>query len=240
MAESSENLTSDKIQAETQREESAKRTKVAREKAAESQERAAARQEAKMASGAPAKGPSEAEVKKMMMMAEAAEKRKLTIKIRRYLDRFPELQRGMPPLSDKSSLEDFQYVLEWVKNQLASANSLQSLYGYANMGFAGLEWLWGDGSKLRFLPPQLRLNLTGISKMVTAHMDQFPEIVPLLKEIDAEYPTLGRQSLPMRCIQAVTSVMFKVHMLNTNPAARKAMEMDHKPPVDLGAAAKDL
>jgi hypothetical protein len=239
MAESSENLTSDKIQAESQREESAKRTKVAREKAAESQERANARQEIKMTS-ASSKGPSEAEIKKMMQVAEAAEKRQLTIKIRRYLDRFPELQRGMPALSEKSSVEEFQIALEWVRNQLSSANSLQSLFGYANMGFAGLEWLWGDGSHMRFLPPQLRLNLTGISKMVSSHIDQFPEIVPLLKEIDAEYPSLGRQSLPIRCLQAVTTVMFKVHMFNTNPAARKAMEMENKAPVDVGAAAKDL
>ena len=81
------------------------------------------------------------------------------------------------------------------------------------------------------LPKPLQLNLSGLSDLF--RKGKFPELEPLIAEVDIEYPWIGKRSLWLRVLGAFSSIATKVHLYNTNPAAKMIFEMDKRAPVEL-------
>jgi hypothetical protein len=85
--------------------------------------------------------------------------------------------------------------------------------------------MFGDGPKP---------DLTDITK-VFHHPKVQAEVVPLLKEVDIEYPWIARQGLLVRCALAFVSVITLTHMINTDPRFKADMEkLRNAPPADVG------
>lgn len=182
----------------------------------------------------------QAEATKMAMKREAkmeqdmeeVRKKAIYAKISRYIEAFPFLQGKIPKIGAKISLLELEEILYIIRSEMDSQRSLVQLQKYADFGFYALGAYWGDGSKLTALPPQLRLNLTGIQEYHKRGLFN-DQLGPILMEIDIEYPWLGRQSLLFRTLEAVTEVMMKTHIINTNPEARKLLGLEKEPPKDV-------
>lgn len=165
-------------------------------------------------------------------------KKPIMVKILRYFEAFPELAKKVPKLSAKASKAECEETLNIIRNELSCARSLFRLHHQVNYGLIALESIWGDGTKApAWVPPQMRVNLTGISKYFRDGMFR-DEITPLLVELDIEYPWLGRSSLLMRTAETVAEMCAKTHLMNTNPEiAAKMMGISKegaKDDVDLG------
>ena len=68
------------------------------------------------------------------------------------------------------------------------------------------------------------MNLTGLSTLFRT--GKFPELDPLIAEVDSEYPCIGRRSLLWRVVRSFGKILTKVHLYNTNPAAKMIFDMD--------------
>ena len=163
---------------------------------------------------------------------EEVKKKALFTKISRYLDTFPFLQGKIPKITAKTSYAELEEILALIRAEMDSQRSLHQLRKYANYGFMVFGQYWGDGSRMTFLPPPLRLNLNGIDQYFQKGIFN-QELEPLLLEIDIEYPALGRQSLFLRVAEAFGDVMLKTHAINTNPDARKILGLEKTPPKDI-------
>jgi hypothetical protein len=163
---------------------------------------------------------------RLMKEEEEIEKKDVFHKINIYLERFPDLVNKIPKLSPRMSLGEAQEILELIRESRNSSGSMRSLVTYCNFGFATLENFVGDGSRM---PPLLQYNVKGIAAKF--RQGAFPELEPIMAEIDIEYPWLGRRPLLMRLVGTLAEIIVKVHMFNTNPAARKIIEMGQAAPV---------
>eukprot|EP00727_Mastigamoeba_balamuthi_P004444 m51a1_g13999 hypothetical protein (229) ;mRNA; r:1064569-1065309 len=133
--------------------------------------------------------------------AEEAKKKPIITKINRYLTAFPNLAGVVPKISMRASL------------------SLYQLHKYVNMVFVVLETTWKNGSGApSWVPPQMCLNLTNMFMYYRQGLFD-KEIVPVLMEIDIEYPWLGRQSLIWRTLEVFTEALTKIHIINSDPEA---------------------
>ncbi len=150
---------------------------------------------------------------KLLKMVEEKEKRILLMKIGRRFEAFPWLEKKIPSLSKNPSLVELRETDELQKLELDLQGSEQRLGQYIKQGFGLLEFAWGDGSKLTFLPEHLRLNLTGIGKLGNSPFFE-KEAKPLIKETVIEYPTIGQMSLTFRWINCIFGAMMAVHMSN--------------------------
>jgi urease gamma subunit len=187
------------------------------------------------------KPPTEKFVMSQMKMKEKAikefeevEKKRVFQKINLYCERFPGIGERIPKLRSTCSLAEAEEVLQMARDVLASQNSVKAVKDYFTLGIQVIEAYWGDGSKMAKIHPALGWNLNGMSKLFGDH--KFPEFDPLMVEMDIEYPWIGRRSLPIRLVSAVGGMMAKVHMFNTNPLARKMMEMDTQGPKNVEGA----
>ena len=168
---------------------------------------------------------------KMEKESEEIQKKRLISTINLYMDRFPMLASKVPRLTQKTSLREAEEILDIIRETMNTANSCHILAEYLNTGFTVLEGVWGDGSKMTRLPEPLRFNVKGISELFRE--GKFPELNPLIMEIDIEYPWLGRRPLLFRFCQALGSIITKVHLFNTNPAAASLFKMENMRPVDV-------
>lgn len=171
------------------------------------------------------------ERQKMAKEMEDIQKKKILHKISQYMERFPTLGPRIPKLPQRCTLEEANEVLLIIRDEMNSQRSLMNLMKYTDHAFAVLENVWGDGSRMTRLPPPLRLNLSGLSDLWRKGIFH-DEITPVLAEIDIEYPWLGQQTLPVRCIEALSGVLLKVHLLNTNPNARKMLNLEKQLPLE--------
>lgn len=163
------------------------------------------------------------EKEKMQKMEELRYARILHMKVTRRFAAFPFLQEKIPPISAKATVAELVETDELQKLELDLQGSQQRLMGYITQGGFLMESLWGDGSKMTFLPPQLRLDLTNFGKVVST--DQFmQEAQPLIQETIIEYPGIGQMGLAMRWTQCILNSMFMVHQMNTNPAFKRMCE----------------
>jgi hypothetical protein len=170
---------------------------------------------------------------KMEKERDAALVKSLIWKITLYKERFPGLEARLPKLGAKPSVVECEEVLNIIREIMMTRGSIASIAQYVNSGFTLLETFWGDGSKLTSVPEPLRFNVNGISNLFRT--GKFPELDPILMEIDIEYPWLGRRPLLVRCLSTLVNIMARVHVYNTNPAARKMFDMEEAKPVDLSA-----
>jgi hypothetical protein len=158
--------------------------------------------------------------------------RRLQVMIQRYFDAFPFLREKIPKLPAKTSVGEMEEIVRLIREEMDSQRSLVQLHRYADYGFYALENFWGDGSKLTFLPPPIRFNLTHINEF--HRLGYFRnELDALLMEIDIEYPWLGRQSILLRALESFSQVLIKTHIINTNPEARKVLGLESQTPKDI-------
>lgn len=172
------------------------------------------------------------QVEKIQQDMEEVHKKRLLKMVNRYLTTFPFLREKVPKLSPKVSLLELHEVLAIVREEMDSQRSLLQLHKYTDFGFYALEHFWGDGSRFTRLPPALRLNLTHLNEYHKRGFFQ-NELEPILQEIDIEYPWLGRQGLLLRSLEALSECILKTHIINTNPEAKKIVDMSRKPPKDI-------
>lgn len=163
---------------------------------------------------------------------EDAQKKPYLQKIQLYVERFPFLQdKLMVKVTQRTSLPELVYILTLIRNEMDTRSSLNRLVGGVDVGLLFLEGTWGDGSKMVFLPNELRFNLTGLHRMWKEGLFM-EDILPVLQEVDIEYPWLGRQTLPMRGISSLMTVLVKVNLANRSPLAKAAMETQNAKPID--------
>ena len=74
-------------------------------------------------------------------------------------------------------------------------------------------------------------NLTGMS--ILFRNGKFPELDPLIAEVDIDYPWIGKRSLLWRVVGAFGEILSKVHLYNTNPAAKMIFDMDMRGPIHM-------
>lgn len=164
--------------------------------------------------------------------SEAAQVKAVITKIQRYVQAFPFLADKIPKLGPRASLVEAEEVLKIVREEMDSQRSLLNVHRYVDNGFGILGGVWGDGAKMTFLPPQLRLNLKGIDELHRKGLFR-ESLEPILQEIDIEYPWIGRQGLMLRALGALTEALLKTHLINTNPELRKVMGLDKEPPKEV-------
>lgn len=173
---------------------------------------------------------SQKEQKKAVAENEEALKKEIIYKINLYKERFPFLNEKIPKVPARISLVEAEEILGMIRYEMDSQKSLEQIWKYFEYGATMMETIWGDGSRMTFLPPELRLNLNGLSKVFRSDAMK-EEMDPIIKEMDIEYPSLGRRSLPMRIIEAASTVLIKVHMSNMNPALQRVINLASQPPV---------
>ena len=81
------------------------------------------------------------------------------------------------------------------------------------------------------LPELFQVNLAGLSTLFRT--GKFPELDPLIAEVDIEYPWIGKRSLLWRVVGTFGEILTKVHLYNTNPAAKMIFDMDKRGPIHL-------
>lgn len=154
--------------------------------------------------------------------AESRLKRIIQIKVERRFEAFPWLKDKVPPLSKNASLEELQETDEAQKLEMDLQGGEKRVAGYIKTGAIMLESFWGDGSELLFLPADMCLNLTNLSKTVSSPMFQ-EELKPLITETVIEYPWLCQANLPMRWGQAIFRCLLAVHLINMDRQSAKTM-----------------
>ena len=167
---------------------------------------------------------------------EMVETRQNIEKINLYMSRFGAfLSTRIPKMSARPSLAESQETLDSIRTVMNNQMSVNTIAGYFNTGFVFLEKMWGDGQKMTMVPEELRFNLKGIS---TNYQQSFnTDFLPLIYEVDIEYPWLGRQSMALRLISSLTKVMLTTHMMNVSPSAKKMADLDSAKPLDTEAEA---
>jgi len=168
---------------------------------------------------------------KSKLESEEAEKASLVNKINLYYERFPLLMGKLPKLSPRASLSETQQFLKMVYDVIDSVGSVHTIYGYVDTGLAKLESFMSDPHNVAKLPNCLQLNLKGMVSLF--RQGKFPELDPIIAQLDIEYPWLGRRGLWMRTLSAIQGIAYKVHVFNTDPAMKKIMEMGKVPPIHL-------
>jgi len=163
--------------------------------------------------------------------AEEVEKRKIMGKIIKYTERFPELLAKIPRISARTSLAEAMEILSQIHEAMNSAASMRNIFGMMSTGFSVLEHSMSDKKFVEKLPEKCRYDLRGLTKSFCS--GQFPDLAQLIAELDVEYPWLGRRPLLLRTISTLMDTLTKVHLSNTNPAARKIIEMSNVAPVNL-------
>jgi len=84
---------------------------------------------------------------------------------------------------------------------------------------------------LEKIPKPFQFYLRGLSSLM--RQGKFPEIDPIIAQLDIEYPWLGRRGLWARTISALAGIAFKVHLYNTDPAMKKIIELGDSRPVNV-------
>jgi hypothetical protein len=167
----------------------------------------------------------EKEKEKASKVAEQRATRILNMKVQRRFQVFPWLAEKVPPVSAKASLAELEETDEMQKLELDLQGAEDRLLQLIKQGAFLIEGIWGDGSKMTFLPDKARLDLRNFGKVVNS--DTFMrEAEPLILETTIEYPTIGQMNLPMRWVTCVLNAMVMVHHMNTNPVFKKLMEQD--------------
>jgi hypothetical protein len=144
--------------------------------------------------------------------------------IERRFQAFPWLQEKVPPLSGKNaSIGELQDLNDLQKLELELQGAEKRLHTYITKGSFLLENIWGDGSKMTFMPQKLRLNLTDLGQIINSpiFMDK---AAPLITETIIEYPTFGQMSLSMRWAECILEVLLTVNAMNNSPKIKELMK----------------
>lgn len=163
------------------------------------------------------------------------EKRRISAKLRKlalYRDRFPNIAHLIPTLRKNATEEEVDEILELVHEEMMSQGSVKSIANMVNGFFRAVEVFWGDGTHYAIVPEHMRLNLTGVSDLF--RRNKFPELDPLIMELDIEYPGLGRRSLWSRILSTLVMVFLTVNAAHHDANLAAELDLKSAPPVDLG------
>lgn len=173
------------------------------------------------------------ELLKIEKEIEEVKKREVINKIELYLSRFPFLRTLGFKYTKSSSLLELEEILKIIRETMDKQRSIQQLHKYTFYGLSVLESTWGNGSQMTFLPEKLRMDLSHMTEFYASGLFM-EDIEPLLMEIDIEYPWIGRRSLNMRILEALTGILYKVDSINKNPEVlEKIRELRKKTPVEV-------
>lgn len=237
-------FTASAIEEQTVKDVEAKVAKKAAEKAVVEKSKIEARQAAKFREQIMKPPPAKVQVERMKQEErrtkeeEEIAKKGVFTTINAYFQRFPGLQTKVPGLTPRTSLAEAEEILALIREAMNSAGSIRTLAEYVNTGFTVIETTFAKESFKSRLPEQLQWDLHGLAQFFRE--GKFPELDPIIMEIDIEYPWIGRRPLIFRAIQALQTSLMKVHLYNTNPAARKIFEMSTAKPVPPPAGSEDL
>ena len=163
---------------------------------------------------------------------EEVEKAKIFTKIRLYYERFPLLIDKLPKISPRASLAEVKVYLKMIYDTLDSVGSVKNLYSYVDLGMAKLEEFMTNPHNLKKIPTTFQLDLRGLSTLF--RQGKFPEVEPIIAQLDIEYPWLGRRGLFARTLSTLAGIAYKVHLYNSgDPVMKKILDMGNAPPVDV-------
>lgn len=162
------------------------------------------------------------ESERQSKMAEQRQARILLMKVERRFNAFPWLREKVPPIAKNASLGELQETSELQQLELELQGAEKRLHNYIAKGSLILESIWGDGSKMTFLPEQMRFNLKNLGMVMNSPMF-LKEAGPLISETIIEYPTFGQMSLQMRWAECIFNTMIMVHQMNSNPRLMEIM-----------------
>ena len=168
---------------------------------------------------------------KIKQEQEEKDKQVYLAKIRLYLERFPILTTRLPRLPQRASLAEIIEYSKLICDTLDQIGSVRNIVGYIDLGMAKLEEFMSYPTNMAKLPAPLQFNLKGMTTLF--RQGKFPELDPIIAQLDIEYPWLGKRGLWMRTISAFTGIAMKVHLINTNPEMKKIFELDAKPSINL-------
>ena len=200
------------------------------QKLAQMQQRMQAKQQEKVAAVVSKDISKKEEERKKLEM-----KRRIDAKIRKlklYKERFPQIAHLIPALRKTATEEEVDELLEIVHEEMMSQGSVKSVANMVNGFFRAVEVFWGDGSHYKAIPPQMRLNLLGVSDLF--QRQKFPELDLLIMELDIEYPSLGRRSLWSRIASTLLMIFLTVNAAHNDQNLAAELELKTAAPVDLG------
>ena len=129
-------------------------------------------------------------------------------KIGRYRERFPEL-KSRNKVSVRSSLEEIEDEMHYIEGQLGA--------GQGNMG---VQIFVAACSGLEKYNP-LGLNLDGLGQVAR---DNSADFAPIIDELLIKYDARLSVGPEVRLCAALGQLVYTVHMTNSDPRARAAME----------------
>ena len=168
----------------------------------------AAKKEARLASGKSAAGPSVAPSFAAPPPPPPVDKSGLLDKIGRYRERFPEL-KSRNKVSVRSTLEEIEDEMHYIEGQLGA--------GQGNMG---VQIFVAACSGLEKYNP-LGLNLDGLGQVAR---DNSADFAPIIDELLIKYDARLSVGPEVRLCAALGQLVYTVHMTNSDPRARAAME----------------
>jgi hypothetical protein len=168
--------------------------------------------------------------------AEKAREKRLAMILRKKVERrftaFPWLQDVVPMPAKSATMDELYETDDLQKLELDLQGAPTRLFGYLQRGSAILENVWGDGSKMTFVPEAFRLNLVGVSKIINHEMF-LRDAGPLIQETVIEYPAFGAMSLPFRWLECIAATLLLVHQSNTNPIVKDMLAKKGVPEEEL-------
>ena len=168
---------------------------------------------------------------RMRYETEEAEKRDIMKKIGQYVEKFPGLMSKLPRITGRISLAEAQAILTQIYEILSTVDSYKNLKMEIGFGIGLVEKFFSNKERVSYLPEPMRYDLKGITQLFMEGV--FDDLDPIIVELDIEYPWLGRRNFWWRAFGAVKSIADKVHLMNTNPEAKRIFEMSQRRPVPL-------
>ena len=170
--------------------------------------------------------------KEQALKSDEKQKKELFRKIKKYCELYPDLAEFAEGINDRSNIAALQESLESMRETNNNRASLGNLIKKVEIGAEIMESVIQDGKWMTGIPQRLRLNLTGLSKGVKSGLFN-DSILPILTELDVEYPFLGGAGLFTRSMGAIVTILLTTHVINTNPNFAKIKAMENQAPLDV-------
>lgn len=169
-----------------------------------------------------------ADQKKREMDEEQAQKKKVQIMINKYLVLNPTLMKYIPKPTERMSLVELQEILQTIREVNNSKGAEKMVKKYISLGLTAVETVVGDGSSLTFIQnPDARPNLKGMVNLLNQGAFD-TDLQPLISELLIEYPWLGAQTLLIRSVTTIMTVMMATSIMNKDPAMKALLEANLK------------
>lgn len=152
---------------------------------------------------------------------EDAQKKVYENRIRRRCKYFPDVVEEITPsFNNKVTLIELKAIDELQISEIASHEAEKRLIGYFMNGCMLMESMWGNGKAMNWCPQNLRMDLTGLSR-VGVEMSNRKDFADLVKETIIEHPSIASSTVEFRWIQLIFGTLLMVNNINKNPQFAK-------------------